>query len=87
MCHIRMESYGSALQDASKAIELDPSYAKVCASAQPGLVVICNCCATVRARRVIIGELLQTLLCFITKTLWKTSDNYLSSPRRTKTPR
>lgn len=27
-CHLKLENYGSAQQDASKAIELDPDYAK-----------------------------------------------------------
>lgn len=28
--HIKLEEYGSAVADASKAIEVDSSYAKVC---------------------------------------------------------
>lgn len=28
--HIKLEEYGSAIQDATKAIEVDPKYSKVC---------------------------------------------------------
>jgi len=28
--HIKLEEYGSAIQDATKAIEIDPKYSKVC---------------------------------------------------------
>ena len=45
--HLKMESYGYALQDASKAIELDKAYVKVCVRA---CVCACVCvCAHVHA--------------------------------------
>lgn len=28
--HIKLEEYGSAIQDASKAVEVDPKYSKAC---------------------------------------------------------
>jgi tetratricopeptide (TPR) repeat protein len=30
LCHIHLENYGSALQDAEAAIKLEPSFIKVC---------------------------------------------------------
>lgn len=33
--HIKLESYGSAIEDATKAIELDPTYVKVTALPLP----------------------------------------------------
>ena len=30
LAHTKLEEYGSAIQDASKAVEIDPKYSKVC---------------------------------------------------------
>lgn len=30
IAHLKLEEYGSAIQDASKAIEVDPKYSKAC---------------------------------------------------------
>lgn len=35
--HIKLEEYGSAIQDATKAIEIDPQYSKV------RMLDVCNC--------------------------------------------
>lgn len=32
LAHTKLEEYGSAIQDASKAIEIDPKYSKACFS-------------------------------------------------------
>ena len=77
--HTKLEEYGSAVQDATKAIEIDPKYSKVSIH----VLLMPNFCrflpfAKICTYRVIIDEEQHILLWENSRKLWKISSRYVS---------
>lgn len=82
--HTKLEEYGSAIQDASKAIEIDPRYSKVGSTFKPYNTILCtftiifdHFLQIILFDRVIIGEVLLFLLWGNSKMHLKIFNRYV----------